>query len=167
MKTDEITAESFRKAFSYDAESGVIYRIVDRLSRAIEPQPATSTDSYGYIRVCLNRRMFKAHRVAWLLHYGEWPKGEIDHINLDRTDNRISNLRDCSRVENARNHGMPSTNTSGVKGVSYNAQCRKWVAQVCVNRKVKNLGLFDSIEQAAEVVRSARAELHGQFANHG
>lgn len=124
-----------------------------------------SKNGYTYIDVC--KRRFLAHRLAWFLVHGVFPKRDIDHINGNRTDNRITNLRLASRSENLCNAKIRSDNTSGFKGVSFRKDTKKWSAKIKASGKPLNLGCFDSAEEAAEVVNFHRNNLHGAFANQG
>lgn len=100
--------------------------------------------------------------------YGEFPSsGLIDHKNSVRTDNRITNLREASKSANSCNTNMKSDNTSGVKGVFWQKNRKKWLVQIQVNRELKYLGYFTSKEEAEAAARAAREEFHGEFANHG
>lgn len=107
-----------------------------------------------------------AHRVAWVLTHGEWPTYDIDHINRDRSDNRLSNLRAVSRKENMQNGSLPSHNTSGIIGVYWYATKKKWIAAITVDRKQKNLGYFTNKEDAA-AARLAAERKFGFHPNHG
>jgi len=120
----------------------------------------------GYLTGGLLKKTTYAHRAAWAIFYGEWPRQDIDHINGDRQDNRIENLRSVSRSENMRNCGMLKTNTSGTTGVSFNGKLQKWAASIQVDKKSIYLGLFSSIEEAQAARR--RAEPKYRFhPNHG
>ena len=121
---------------------------------------------YGYKRGNILGREFKAHRVIWAMHYGEWPEGEIDHINHDGIDNRIINLREVTSQENSRNQSMRSANTSGHLGVCWDKAHNKWRAQIVVNRATKYLGLFTDINDAIEARVSANIK-YGFHKNHG
>lgn len=109
---------------------------------------------------------YKAHRVAWALYYGKWPARFIDHINGDRADNRISNLRVVSHQENAKNQRLSSASSSGVTGVSWASHRNKWTAQIKVHGIKHHLGMFDSIDDAAAARKAAdqRFDFHP---NHG
>lgn len=120
----------------------------------------------GYRRGSLLGKLQCAHRVAWLITYGEWPKGEIDHINGNRSDNRIANLRCVSHAENGRNQKRSSTNTSGVTGVHWYAALGKWQAHITVNGKLKPLGYFADIHDAIAARKAAEVD-HGFHENHG
>lgn len=108
----------------------------------------------------------KAHRVAWAIYYGAWPKGQIDHVNGNPADNNIANLRDVTHRENARNKAIPSDNSSGAQGVGWNPRTRKWTARVGINGRVRYIGEYDTVAEAAEARNVALPQL-GFHRNHG
>ena len=123
-------------------------------------------DIKGYVRVSIDGKSYKAHRLAWLLKYGTWPDCDLDHINGDPQDNRIINLRQVSHAENMQNKKLHSNNNSGQPGVSFIKQYTKWRACIGLNGKVQHLGWFDSLEDA--VTARKQAEIARQFhPNHG
>jgi len=112
----------------------------------------------------LGKRM-KAHRVVWAVHYGEWPKSDIDHINGVRSDNRISNLRVATRSQNGVNRKYGNKKNSRFRGVAPAPRCRnKWSARISYKNKQYFLGIFDSEEKAADAYNQAALSLHGEFA---
>jgi hypothetical protein len=113
------------------------------------------------------RRSFLAHRVAWVLHYGEWPAKNIDHINGDRGDNRIGNLRLADHHENLWNVGKHPNNTSGYKGVGWSASNNAWKARIAVKGKRIFLGHFKDKQEAYDAYCAAAEKYHGAFANIG
>jgi len=117
----------------------------------------------GYCRGKLLNFSFRAHRLAWAIYFGEWPTRFIDHINCDRSDNRISNLREASDVENARNSKRSKANSSGAKGVYWYKRDKKWAAQITVNNRRMSLGRHQTKEAAALAYAKASAKLHGTF----
>lgn len=125
-----------------------------------------TADSYGYRVGNIDNRLFLAHRVAWALHYGEWPIDQIDHINGVKDDNRINNLRAVTNQENQKNSSMAVNNKSGVTGVYWSKISRWWVAQIKVDGKQLYLGKFDTIEEAA-AVRKEAATKYGFTERHG
>lgn len=133
--------------------------------------PAGRMDKYGYWKVNLRvggkQKTFRAHRMVWFLSDGKWPSAEIDHINGDKKDNRIVNLREASRSENAQNQAMRSSNTSGMKGVDFDRVKGKWRARIRFSGRHILLGRFTNIADAERAVMIARDRLHGEFANHG
>lgn len=124
----------------------------------------TPTNSTNYHTGAIWGKMLLAHRVAWAIHYGQWPDQFLDHINGVRTDNRICNLREATQAENRCNAVVGSNSASGVKGVRWDARESKWQARVTVSRKQKHLGYFDNIEDAAAAYAAGAAKYHGEFA---
>ena len=114
---------------------------------------------YIYISIGCNKRI-TAHRLAWLYEYGELPNGVIDHINHDRADNRICNLRDVTNLENHKNRKMHSKNTSGATGVHFNNKNKKYRAYICVKGKRKHLGMFENLEDAVKAREKAQKEFN-------
>lgn len=108
----------------------------------------------GYAQVCMVidgvQKYYLLHRLIWLYVFGEFPNGPIDHVNRIKSDNRISNLRVANRVLNGHNVKSYNTNKSGIKGVSWSKESRKWRAVLVFNQKYMHLGLFDSIEDAKD-----------------
>ena len=128
---------------------------------------AGSIDKDGYRRISLKGRPYVSSRIAWLVHKGAFPKGQIDHINNDVSDNRIENLRDVTSKQNSYNRRKPCSNTSGYKGVTFHKRDKKWQASVEVDGRTKFLGYFNSPEKAHQAYCSAVDEIHGPYANHG
>ena len=119
-----------------------------------------------YRRVKICGSMYKAHRLIWLLHYGEWPKQFIDHIDGNGLNNRIENLRDVNHTENLRNQRKSVRNTSGATGVYWCHYPPKWQARIRVNKKQIHLGYFTNKEDAIAARKAAEAE-YGFHPNHG
>lgn len=122
--------------------------------------------SRGYVVINLGGENFLGHRIAWALHYGRWPVGQVDHINHVRSDNRIENLRVVDRIGNARNATIARNNTSGVTGVSWSPVLGVWVAGIGHKNRWINLGRYSSCEEAAIARKAAEARL-GFHPNHG
>ncbi len=99
-------------------------------------QVAGCTDSAGYVRIRLANKLHHAHRLMWLYVHGYLPDNHIDHINCDKHDNKISNLRLATRSQNLMNRGKTSRNTSGLKGIYFNKQSSKWRFDLRVDRKL-------------------------------
>lgn len=148
-------------------KEGVVYNKVDRSKRARKDQPAGAVNIQGYIHIGFDGKYYRAHRIAWFLHYGEQPPIILDHIDGNKTNNKISNLREATPNENQYNQKLARHNTSGVKGVSWNKGTNKWQAHIQINGKKKNLGYYTCIEEAEQAVKEAREQLHKEFAHNG
>lgn len=143
-----ITAERLREVLSYDKESGLFFWRGKTCRKVVVGKMAGALCSGGYIRIRIDGILYAAHRLAWLYEYGAFPEKHIDHINRDRTDNRILNLRQCVDFENGQNRDKGKNNTSGHLGVS--KRNGRWVAQIMFKRKQIHLGVYDRIEDAIE-----------------
>jgi HNH endonuclease len=148
---NDITSEYIKTMVSYDPETGLFKRLT-----VGSKKPSQKPNSGGYLRIRIDAVSYKAHRLAWLYHHGKWPEGEIDHINGNRADNRIENLRDVTHTENQRNQkmdrGEPSLNGNGT--VYRASRGNGWIA---AHRK-NYLGYFPSQEMAK---RALDAHLNG------
>lgn len=153
--------QSIRRLLSYDPLSGVVSWLVNRGSGKAGCE-AGYVNETGYRRVSVLGREHPSHRIAWLLHYGSWPSGEVDHINGDKLDNRIENLRDISVQENRQNLRVAkvTNKSSGLLGV-YRTRCGKgWKSQIRHDGKIVYLGRFDTPELAHKAYIKAKRELH-------
>ncbi|MGM8463013.1 HNH endonuclease [Enterobacter cloacae] len=124
-------------------------------------------DDSGYAYIKVDRVKYSAHRLAWLYVHGSMPEEQIDHVNNNRSDNRISNLRLASRSQNMMNQYVRKDSISGVKGVGWDKKMQSWRARCQVGGKRVVIGWFDSVEEAEESLRVYREQYHGEFANHG
>lgn len=127
---------------------------------------AFTASNYGYLRSQIGNVFCFAHRVAWTLFYQATPQGQIDHIDRDRANNRISNLRVVTNAENNRNKKMHPTSTTGINGVSFYKRSGKWRAQIAVNQVRMCLGYFDTIDEAAAAREKANHK-YGFSPRHG
>ncbi|HDU1553696.1 TPA: HNH endonuclease [Klebsiella pneumoniae] len=124
-------------------------------------KPAGRVTSEGYVSLCLNGKGQYAHRLIWIYHFGNIPAGmEIDHINHNRLDNRIENLRCVTRAENARNLGQRSTEKRN--GVSWKESRKRWHAQITVGGKSLHIGYFTGLAEATAARIQAEKD-HGVF----
>lgn len=159
-----------RSRLRYDPQNGRMFWLPHAsmskkwLTRYSGKEALTRIDAEGYLTGKIDGVQLKAHRVAWAIHSGEWPNGQIDHINGIRSDNRISNLRVVTHQENHRNKAMPNTNTSGFCGV--NARGNTWIATIRVKGKQIYLGTFERLEEAISA-REAANILYNFTARHG
>jgi hypothetical protein len=150
--------------FSYDPKTGVIrWEISPRLN-VLAGKVAGCVDRNGYRIIRYLGFGFKAHRIAWMLHYGEWPIDQVDHINMIRDDNRIANLRNADPSQNRLNSRAQSNNSHGSKGVAWDAQKQRWVARIMVQGKRMKIGRYRTREEAARAYASAAEKLAGEFA---
>ena len=157
-----ITQEYLKLNLNYDENIGIFTRIKSN-HHSVKLGDVAGTDNKGYIMISINHKKYGAHRLAWLYVYGEMPAC-IDHINGNPSDNRICNLRPASQFTNNYNAKIRKDNTSGVKGINWNSQWKKWAARISVNGYRKFLGYFDDLELAELVVSEARLKYHGDFA---
>ena len=157
--------QRMREFISYDPDSGVMTwkKVLSNRTKPGAPCGA-NIDSKGYGRVCFDGKQYRTHRVIWALFYGQVPDQQIDHINGNRLDNRIANLRLASNAQNSRNCGLSKNNTSGITGVVFHKYAKKWLAQIMLNRQRIYLGLYDTIEMAAAARKKAETQYFGQFA---
>jgi hypothetical protein len=164
----KVNLEEARRLLSYCPSSGILTWKVD-VARNVKAGRVAGykQKNPGYTLLSINGKNYMAHRLAWLIYYGSWPKNEIDHINGKKSDNRIKNLRDCTHQENLSNTSTYANNSSGVKGVGWDKKNSKWKAMVKYKSKIYYFGLYEDIEEAATAVRNGREKLHGEFANHG
>jgi hypothetical protein len=143
-----ITQEEIKSALKYDQDTGIFYFLVDSHKRKIN-QPASRKHSKGYVYLYVLGKCILAHRAAWIYVYGKIEDSmQIDHINRNRSDNRISNLRLVSQSENIHNSSIRKTNTSGFVGVGKNCHSKKWRSRITHNGKDIHLGYFFTKEEA-------------------
>ena len=158
----KIAVEELKIKFRYEPDTGHIYWAEPGKGK-IKKKPAGTVMSTGYIGVLIEGKRYLAHRIAWALHHGAWPDDQIDHINGDKTDNRISNLREATNAQNGKNYGFNRANTSGVKGVSWCKDTGKWRAVIRYEGASKSLGRYDTVEQAALVRKKAEDKYFGAW----
>jgi len=136
-------------------EDGKLYwRTSPRRGIAVGSQAGSIDKSRGYRVIHLDSKTYREHRVIFLMHHGYMPEYDCDHINRDRADNRIENLREVSRSCNMRNASISSRNTSGVTGVSWDKNNEKWLAQIRAEGRSIKIGRFEDFKDAV----SARYE---------
>lgn len=155
-----MTPEQVRDVFEYDPDTGKVRWKINPGGRAYAGAIAGTSDDEGYIVVRYRGRGYKAHRVAWVLAHGEWPRGVIDHVNGCKWDNRIENLRDVDHFINAQNCAQPNRNgRSGLRWVSWFSQYQKWKASFFFRKKHYFVGYFDDPMEAHLEAKRQRAAL--------
>ena len=163
-----ITYERANELFRYEPSSGKLFW-KKRTARRVKvgDEAGTLCKSTGYRMVFINRNGYLVHRIAILLATGECDPGrEVDHIDHDRGNNRLNNLRIVDRINNMRNIGLMKTNKTGVTGVIYDEKYAKYRAKIHIEGKGIYLGSYDTLEEAA----TARAEANKRYnfhPNHG
>jgi len=133
------------------------------LSKRAVPGKKAGWSQNGYVCISIHGRYYRAHRLAWLYIYGEWPEYEIDHINGVPDDNRIENLRPATSCQNKMNAAIRSDNSSGFKGVQWNSQRKRWKAVIQKDGKVKHLGFYHDVEEAAAARATAEIKYFGEY----
>lgn len=156
-----ITQEALKERLNYCPDTGIFTWIK---CQGAKPGAVAGCKSSGYIVINLSRKEgHRAHRLAWLYVHGEWPPAHIDHIDMDGTNNRISNLREADYQKNSRNKGITKRNKSGFKGVCWCATKGKWRATITSNKQTVGLGYYDDINLAARAYEVASKKYHGEF----
>lgn len=154
---DNIPVETLREIFIYDPETGVLRWKTKHARKVIKGTAAGHLAKSGYVLIRILGGLYRAHRIAWAIHTGSWPKGELDHENRIRNDNRILNLREAGRSEQIANTKINRTNTSGYRGVSFvptqnknrSPRTKPWLASMRVNGKYIYLGFHLTAEEAS------------------
>jgi hypothetical protein len=171
--------ETLRKLLDYDPETGILTwkprpenmfpnaAKAKRWNTRYAGKRAGNSIAYqkGYLAVCILERNQQVHRVLWALHYGRWPVDQIDHINGNPADNRLTNLREANTFVNCRNQRRPKNNTSGHVGVCFDKSAQKWGAYITCGKRVY-LGCFSRKEDAVAARKAAERE-YGFHPNHG
>ena len=161
-----LTKEWVRFHLEYNASTGIFRRRVANSNNSVAGDVAGARAGAGYIEIKIDGKSYKAHRLAWLYVYGHLPRGDIDHANMDREDNRLKNLRAATRSQNQFNRPRLRSNKSGFKGVSWHKATSKFVAQASLNGKKCYLGVFGTPEEAAAAYRNFARRHHGEFARN-
>lgn len=153
-----LSADELRDAVSYDPRTGIFRWRINRSKRA-RSGALCGTPNNGYVSICIDRVIYRAHRLAWLYVYGDWPKLDIDHINGLRSDNRIANLRDVSPRVNSENTRVARSKSATKKLGCF--PCKgKFEACIRVRGKLTWLGHFETAEAGHQAYLKAKRELH-------
>jgi len=152
MAEHQLTQARLKEVLHYCQETGVFtWLSTGKTAGNISPK--------GYQRIGINKRTYLAHRLAWLYVHGDFPCA-IDHINRNKLDNRMCNLRQATQAENMLNISMNRRNTSGSTGVSWSKVANKWHAYISLNKRRLYLGLYEKLEDAKAAYLKAKADLH-------
>lgn len=161
---EELSSDLVRELYNYDPATGVLTRKIKRGTRWKKGEVAGSLGNNGYYYVSVNSRLYLLHRIVWIYVYGSLPDSDIDHINRNRGDNRIANLRVATRGQNNINSKLQHNNTSGYKGAYYDKRRDCWYAEIWVNNKKRFLGRHTSAESAGMAYKDAARKFFGEFA---
>jgi hypothetical protein len=154
-----ITQERLKELFDY--KDG---QFIDRKTNAAKTL-VPITNHHRYYRVVVDGKAYGLHRMIFLYHKGYLPK-VIDHVDNDRTNNQIENLREATQQQNCLNRVAHKNNRSGYKNVHWDKAMNKWAVQISIDRKRRVFGYFDDVELAGLVAEEARDKFHGEFARH-
>ena len=152
-----LTQARLKEFFHYDLDTGLFTRVKSAGCSAKGSIVGTSHND-GYLSMEIDKKGYLLHRLAWLYVIGSFPEFEIDHIDGDRKNNKLANLRQANDLENAQNRKLPLNNTSGYVGVFF--KDKKWYAKIDVNKKRYFLGYHKTAELAHEAYKEAKARLH-------
>jgi hypothetical protein len=157
-----VTQNRLKELLNYSVETGLFKWKIAHSRRVHAGDVAGSLSPKGYILIGVDGCVYRAHRLAWLYVYGEFPKLYIDHINRIKTDNRIENLRDVSISVNNENKNCSSIykKSCNVLGVSREKNHRRWRAVITINSKQVHIGYFDTIEEAEAAYVAKKRKLH-------
>lgn len=158
--SSDLSQESLKKVIRYEPETGLFYRIS---KRGTEKLTGTYDHSTGYIRIKVYKKLYAAHRLAFLYMNGAFPPADTDHINRVRSDNRFLNLRECSHAQNSYNRSMSKRNKTGYRGVSRVPNSTKFRVCLAVEGKINYLGLYDDAEEASLVYDKKAKEVYKDF----
>ena len=161
-----ITQERLKELLHYCPETGIFTWKIKRSNRIKVGDVAGGLNNMGYIRIRAGSSQQYAHRLAFLYVEGVMPEEPIDHINGNRSDNRLGNLRRVSNTDNQRNSSLSRRNKSGFTGVHWAKHVKKWEASIRINRRTIHLGLFNDIDGAIEARKEANIK-YGFHENHG
>lgn len=171
--TTEMTATRVRALFAYDCASGLLrwkvrpasdfssVRAAKIWNARFAGRIAGSTDVHGYREIGVDNRAFKAHRLAWLWVTGDWPCGDIDHLDGNRLNNQFSNLRDVARRVNCENRrSVRSDSGTGLLGVHFHKASQLFHACIKAQGTKHSLGYFKTAEAAHAAYVNAKRQLH-------
>jgi HNH endonuclease len=157
-----LTQDYAKKVFEY--KDGKLYWKESR--GRVKAGDEAGSPCKGYLITFVDKKRYANHRIIYLIHHGNFPE-YIDHIDRDTTNNRIENLRQCTLAQNQHNRKAQQNNKSGIKGVFWNSQYKKWHCTVSIGGKQYFAGRYENLSEAEIAITSLRNKLHKEFANHG
>ena len=161
-----LKADRLRALLRYDPDTGRWTWLVNhgRWGRIPAGIGTGTTNTHGYRVIRVDGRNYLCHRLAFLYMTGEWPREEVDHRDMDRSNDRWVNLREATKSENSMNRSVQANTKSRRKGVQWMEANKKWRAYIREDRKFRHLGLFNTIDEASTAYAEAANRLHGEFA---
>ena len=160
---NKLSVERLHEVLSYDPENGEFRWKVGH-HRMVAGHLAGTVTYKGYLMLRVDRIGVRAHRAAWAMTHGQYPELDIDHINRNRLDNRIANLRLATAMQSSHNRSVRRDSGSGLKGVTWYKSDKLWCARITIRGKRLFLGLFKAKEDAAKAYAEAAKQHHGAFA---
>lgn len=152
--------EELDKYISYDPISGEFYRL--KMDKRSKGKTGTITN-HGYKKISINNKQWYAHRLAWIIYYGKDTKEFIDHIDRNKLNNRISNLRTANKSQNARNVMLRKDNKYGITGINWHIKARKWMASIALEGKLFYLGLYETLIDAVIARKTAEKNMGHKY----
>lgn len=162
-KDSTLTQEYLQSVFLYS--NGNLYWIKSHNKKIKIGKKAGTLTKSGYINICINKKFYRAHRLIFLHQNGFLPNF-IDHIDCNKSNNKIENLREATKSQNQCNRAITTLNKSGVKNVSWSKDRKEWAVQISIKGKKKFIGRYKDLELADLVATEARDKYHGKFARH-
>ena len=160
-----ISIEQLKQRVNYNPDTGEFSWLVAKGGNRIGDQ-AGSVNDQGYLCIRILRKIYRAQRLAWLYFYGKYPIGVVDHIDGNRLNNKISNLREVTKSVNQKNLGRNKRNKSGITGVMWHKVLRKWHVQIQSEGKRIHIGYYENLEDAICSRKEANLK-YGFHENHG
>ena len=156
-----LTQEQVQSMFDYHSDGHLVWKI--KKPGVVKGSIAGTLDTNGYHKIMINYKYAGVHRLIFLFHHGFLPK-YIDHIDGNKSNNKICKLRECSHVQNCQNRKKSTRNTSGYKGVSWHIRHKKYIASIQIDGKLKYLGSFEKAIDAYSAYTKAALNYYGDFA---
>ena len=154
-----LTQARLKELLSYDPDTGH-FAWRTKHGKVRPGDVAGCPDKRGYLLIGIDRKLYKAHRLAWLYVYGAWPTKALDHIDGCTAHNAIANLREVTQSENMQNIAARKNSVSGHKGVSWDKARKAWVARIKIAYAPRHLGRFACVDEAIAAYKAAAAIFH-------
>jgi hypothetical protein len=158
---NEVTQQRLKELVTYNPQSGQLFWRLNRRGQKPAGTEAGTLAQDGYIKIRIDGLSYQAHRLIWLYAYGEWPKEEIDHIDLVKSNNALLNLREASHTQNMQN--VASRKKEGKKGAHFDKRRNHWYSSIRIQGKQKRIGTFPTERLAHKAYMAASKKYHGDF----